>query len=233
MRKSFIPIMFVVVAAMFSCNGKGEQSSLSNGSVWQNGSEVYVAEDSSSYWHLWGGTLHEGGMEMKLMQDGKWLVPAIADNQPTDSVAGTWALDGNTIVLTANDRTQTRLEVIGGLHLASRNEMEAKALPALDSIQQIGVYRQLEGVYRDQSGRKWTFSGNTVRRKGLGTEEKYAVGKSLDMNDSVIFTDNIAYAFRLKEGEVQLYKAEYVDTADVWKYKFEGKPLETLKKVAQ
>ena len=53
-----------------------------------------------------------------------------------------------------------------------------------------------------------------------------------DMNDSVIFTDNIAYAFRLKEGEVQLYKAEYVDTADVWKYKFEGKPLETLKKVA-
>lgn len=86
MRKSFIPIMFVAVAAMFSCNGKGEQSSLSNGSVWQNG--------------------------------------------------------------------------------------------------------------------------------------------------SVIFTDNIAYAFRLKEGEVQLYKAEYVDTADVWKYKFEGKPLETLKKVA-
>ena len=42
MRKSFIPIMFVAVAAMFSCNGKGEQSSLSNGSVWQNGSEVYV-----------------------------------------------------------------------------------------------------------------------------------------------------------------------------------------------
>lgn len=224
--------MFVAVATMFSCNGKGEQSSLLNGSVWQNGSEVYVAEDSSSYWHLWGGTLHEGGMEMKLMQDGKWLVPAIADNQPTDSVAGTWALDGNTIVLTANDRTQTRLEVIDGLHLASRNEMQAKALPALDSIQQIGVYRQLEGVYRDLSGRKWIFRGNTVRRKGLGTEEKYAVGKSLDMNDSVIFTGNIAYAFRLKEGEVQLYKAEYVDTADVWKYKFEGKPLETLKKVA-
>ena len=138
--------MFVAVAAMFSCGGKGEQSSLSNGSVWQNGREVYVAEDSSSFWHLWGGTLHEGGMEMKLMQDGKWLVPAIADNQPTDSVAGTWTLDGNTIVLTANDRTQMRLEVIDGLHLASRNEMQAKALPALDSIQQIGVYRQLEGV---------------------------------------------------------------------------------------
>ena len=81
--------MFVAVAAMFSCGGKGDQSSLSNGSVWKNGREVYVAEDSSSYWHLWGGTLHEGGMEMKLMQDGKWLVPAIADNQPTDSVAGT------------------------------------------------------------------------------------------------------------------------------------------------
>ena len=135
-------------------------------------------------------------------------------------------------MLTANDRTQMRLEVIDGLHLASRNEMQAKALPALDSIQQIGVYRQLEGVYRDLSGRKWIFRGNTVRRKGLGTEEKYGVGKSLDMNDSVIFTDNIAYAFRLKEGEVQLYKAEYVDTADVWKYKFDGKPLERLKKVA-
>ena len=48
MRKSFIPIMFVAVATMFSCGGKAEQSSLSNGSVWQNGSEVYVAEDSSS-----------------------------------------------------------------------------------------------------------------------------------------------------------------------------------------
>lgn len=42
MRKSFIPIMFVAVAAMFSCNGKGEQSSLSNGSVWQNGSVIFT-----------------------------------------------------------------------------------------------------------------------------------------------------------------------------------------------
>ena len=40
MRKSFIPIMFVPVPAMFSCSGKSEQSSLSNGSVWQEGSGV-------------------------------------------------------------------------------------------------------------------------------------------------------------------------------------------------
>lgn len=66
---------------------------------------------------------------------------------------------------------------------------------------------------------------------GKGEQSSLSNG-SVWQNGSVIFTDNIAYAFRLKEGEVQLYKAEYVNTADVWKYKFEGKLLETLKKAA-
>lgn len=201
------------------------------GSVWQNGSEVYIVEDSTSYWQLYGGTLHEGGFEMKLTKDGKWLVPIIADNQPKDSTAGTWLLDGSTIKLVGNDNTSSELQLVDGLSVMSRNDIPSKALPALDSIQQVNVFKLLEGTYHDQSNRKWTFHGNIMQRMGLATKEKYAVGKSLDMNDSIIFTDNIAYAYTITDQGLELYKAEYVDSVGVWKYdKKEEKPVFMLKK---
>lgn len=213
-----------------ACSQKPEESPLVAGSLWQNGTEIYVAEDSASFWQLYGGTLHEGGFEMKLTKDGKWIVPTIKDNTPMDSAAGTWQLDGNVIRLTSADNTTSELNLVEGVRLASRDEMAEKALPALDSLQQMNVYRTLEGTYKDQNGKKWIFSGNTMKRQGLGTAEPYSIGKSLDMNDSVIFTNNIAYAYRTTGNKIELFKTEYVDSLSVWKYKKEEKPVMVLTK---
>ena len=230
MRKDVFISLFASAAILASCASGEKGPALCAGSVWQNGTEIYIAEDSTSYWQLYGGTLHEGGFEMKLAKDGKWLVPTIVDNRPTDSVAGTWQLDADTIRLTARDKTVRRLCVVGRLSVHSRSDIPAKVLPALDSVQQMSVFRSLEGTYRDGDGKRWTFSANTMQRMGLGTKEKYAVGKSLDMNDSVIFSDNVAFAYSLTRQGIDLYKAEYVDSASVWKYDKKKKPVVVLKR---
>ena len=230
-KNSFISALVACATVVVACGPKQEAASpLQAGSVWQNGSEIYIAEDSTSFWQLYGGNLHEGGFEMKLTSDGKWLVPTIANNQKVDSTAGTWQLDGNVIRLTANDNTTSELTLVDGLSVTSRDDIAAKALSALDSVQQMNVYRSLEGTYKDMDGKKWVFSGNTVKRKGLGTAEQYAVGKSMDMNDSVIFTANIGYAYRTVGDRIELYKAEHVDSMDVWKYEKKGKPIVVLNK---
>lgn len=220
------------VALFASCaSGEKKEEALRAGSVWQNGNEIYIVEDSTAYWQLYGGTLHEGGFEMKLAKDGKWFVPTIADNKPKDSLAGTWLLDADTIVLTANNKTKSRLQLVSGLTVLSRDDMPQKALPALDSVQQMNIYRSLEGNYTDNNGKRWTFSGNTLQRMGLGTKEKYAIGKSLDMNDSVIFTDNIAYAYSITPQGINLYKAKHLDEEGVWEYnKKNEKPVVVLKR---
>ena len=228
MRK--FPLMSAIAAAILlaSCASEKKEPALCAGSVWQNGAEIYIAEDSTSFWQLYGGTLHEGGFEMKLQKDGKWLLPTIVDNRPMDSVAGSWRLDADTIVFTANDKSVSKLTLVGGLRVLSRNDIPSKVLPALDSVQQMNVYRTLEGTYKDQNGRNWVFSGSTVKRQGLGTAEPYSIGKSLDMNDSVIFTNNIAYAYSITPQGIDLYKAEHVDSAGIWKYDKKGKPVERL-----
>lgn len=231
--KIFMPIaasLAASLAILASCASEKKESALHAGSVWQNGKEIYIAEDSTSFWHLYGGTLHEGGSEMKLMKDGKWLLPIITDNRPTDSLAGTWRLDGDTIVFSSNDKTTSRLALVSGLTVLSRDDMPSKALPALDSVQQMNVYRSLEGTYKDQNGKKWVFSGNSMKRQGLGTPEPYSIGKSMDMNDCVIFTNNIAYAYSITPQGISLYKAEYVDSVGIWKYDKKGKPVEQLVK---
>lgn len=233
MRKHIIITSLLACATLIiaACSPKqGADSPLQAGSVWQNGEEIYIVEDSTSFWQLYGGNLHEGGFEMKLTKDGKWLVPTITDNHQADSTAGTWKLDGNVILLTANNNTTSRLTLVDGLNITSRDDMAAKALPALDSVQQINVYRTLEGIYKDQNGKKWVFSGNTMKRQGLGTAEPYSVGKSLDMNDSVIFTTNIAYAYSIGNNQVNLFKTEYVDSLSVWKYDKKQKPVIVLNK---
>ena len=230
MRKTVFLSLSASAAILASCASGVKEPALCAGSVWQNGTEIYVAEDSASYWHLYGGTLHEGGFEMKLTKDGKWLVPAIVDNRPKDSLAGTWRLDADTIVLTASGKATSRLALVGGLSVYSRDDIPAKVLPALDSVQQMSVFRSLEGTYRDNNGKRWVFAANTMQRMGLGTKEKYAVGKSLDMNDSVIFSDNAAFAYSLTRQGIDLYKAEYVDSDGVWKYDKKEKPVVVLKR---
>lgn len=232
MRKRIIlPILAACAALVAACSQKQEPASpLQAGSVWQNGNEIYIVEDSTAFWQLYGGNLHEGGFEMKLTKDGKWLVPTIADNHQTDSTAGTWKLDGNIIRLTANNATTSELTLVDGLSITSRDDVAAKALPALDSVQQMNVYRTLEGTYKDEGGKKWVFSGNTMKRQGLGTAEPYSIGKSLDMNDSVIFTNNIAYAYSIDNNRVCLFKTEYVDSMSVWKYDKKEKPVIVLSK---
>lgn len=228
MRKA---VLLPILALLASCASDRKASALYAGSVWQNGSEIYIVEDSTSFWQLYGGTLHEGGYEMKLAKDGKWLVPTITNNQAKDSVAGTWRLDGDTIRLLGKDSKAQGLSCIANLTVLSRDDMSAKALPVLDSIQQTGVFRLLEGKYIDGNGKRWIFSGNTLQRMGLAAKEKYAVGKSLDMNDSVIFTENIAYAYSITPQGINLYKAEYLDSESVWEYnKNDGKPVVVLKR---
>ena len=220
-----------MLALLASCAGEKKAAGMHAGSVWQNGQEVYIVEDSTSFWQLYGGTLHEGGYEMKLAKDGKWLVPTIADNQTKDSIAGTWQLDGDSICLLANGKKAEKLYLVEGLTVSSRNDIPAKALPALDSVQQTNVYRQLEGTYTDNNGKKWIFSGNTMQRMGLATKETYAIGKSLDMNDSVIFTGNIAYAYSLTPQGINLYKAKYLESECFWEYNKQGeKPIVVLKR---
>lgn len=232
MRKSIIiPTLAAFAALIAACSQKQEsESPLQAGSVWQNGKEIYIVEDSTSFWQLYGGNLHEGGFEIKLTKDGKWLVPTITNNQQTDSTAGTWKLDGNVIRLYSNDNTASELTLVDRLSITSRDDVAAKALPALDSVQQINVYHALEGIYKDQNGKKWVFSGNTLKRQGLGTAEPYSVGKSMDMNDSVIFTNYIAYAYSIDNNHVNLFKAEYVDSMSVWKYNKKEKPIVVLNK---
>ena len=230
MRKTVFLSLSASAAILASCASGERKPALCSGSVWQNGTEIYIAEDSASYWQFYGGTLHEGGFEMKLAKDGRWRVPAIVGNRPKDSLAGTWRLDADTIVLTARDKTTSRLALVGGLSVHSRGGIPAKVLPALDSVQQMSVFRSLEGTYRDNNGKRWVFSANTMQRMGLGTKEKYAVGKSLDMNDSVIFTGNVAFAYSLTRQGVELYKAEYVDSDGVWKYDKKKKPVVVLKR---
>ena len=230
MRKTVFLSLSASAAILASCSGGVNEPALCAGSVWQNGKEIYIAEDSASYWQLYGGTLHEGGFEMKLTKDGKWLVPAIVDNRPKDSLAGTWRLDADTIVLTARDEATSRLALVGGLSVHSRGDIPAMVLPALDSVQQMSVFRSLEGTYRDNNGKRWVFATNTMQRMGLGTKEKYAVGKSLDMNDSVIFSANAAFAYSLTRQGIDLYKAEYADSDGVWKYDKKKKPVVVLKR---
>lgn len=201
-----------------ACHSAAEQPAMQAGTVWQNGNEIYIVEDSASFWQLYGGTLHEGGFEMKLTKDGKWIVPTIVDNKPTDSIAGTWQLAASVLRLTDARGHSSELHCVGGLTVASRDEIPSRVLPALDSVQQTNVFRQLEGSYTDNNGKTWTFHSNTLRRMGKSTVEKYAIGKSLDMNDSVIFTDNIAYAYRINKDGVSLYKAKYNDDVDAWEY---------------
>ena len=232
MRKSTFLTLFAAAAIMGACSKAPQEPALRAGTVWQNGQEVYIVEDSTSFWQLYGGTLHEGGFEMKLCKDGKWLVPVIADNKPTDSVAGSWQIDADTITLVAGGKTAQRLCLVPGLTVAKRADMPKKALPALDSIQQVRVFAQLEGTYTDNNRKKWVFQSNTLRRMGLSAVEKYAVGKSLDMNDSVIFTANIAYAYTVSADGLLLYKAKYNDEVGAWEYdKTKEKPVFALKRV--
>lgn len=228
MRKNVILPVVALLALFASCATDRKDTSLHDGSVWHDGNEIYIVEDSTSFWQLYGGTLHEGGFEMKLAKDGKWMLPTIVDNQPKDSIAGTWQLSGDTLRLIGRDKHAQSLFCVKGLIVLSRGDMPKKALPALDSVQQMNVFRQLEGKYADNDGNTWIFSGNTMQRMGLKVKEKYAVGKSLDMNDSVIFTGDIAYAYSITQHGINLYKAKYLDSESVWEYDKKDKPVVVL-----
>lgn len=207
-NKQFNAILALVVGTMLvcSCTTQHERTlAVEAGQLWQNGEALYQVEDSDSVWNLYGGTLHEGGFEMKLPKSGEWQLV---------TTAGKTAL-----VLKENGKATDVLLLVDGKRCTARDSMYACVTTALDSAQARGIEALLQGTYRSQNGQTWHFADSMLT---IGkTKKTYHLGKSLDMYDRVVTLegDTTAWAYTFHSPRhMNLVPARYSDDSGAYVY---------------
>jgi hypothetical protein len=203
---AILTLLAVGTVLVCSCSTQHERAvTVEAGQLWQNGEALYQVEDSGSVWNLYGGTLHEGGFEMKLPKSGEWQLV---------TTAGKTAL-----VLKENGKATDVLLLVDGKRCTARDSMYACVTTALDSAQAHGIKALLRGTYRAEDGQTWHFADSTVT---IGkTKKTYHLGKSLDMYDRVttIDGDTTAFAYTFySPRHMKLVPARYSDDPGAYSY---------------
>lgn len=220
--------LIFAVAAILSLQIMAASLGNINGTYWHDGFAFYKVTEEAGVISFTGGTLHEGGYGFKVVKgnSGKMIVKSIYDametiTTPGQSVSGSTieksTINGNDVLIIKSPEGN-----VTDVLLAMKGDFE--------NVLEEQLNQQLDGVYRDSSGKYYSFDG--YGKLSIGTSQpKWKPYKFVYIYES---PSNIIdypalnkhFAFNFKGQNIKLDEVKTIN-GEGWDDEPEVKPVKT------